>query len=115
MGKLFTVFLLFANVGAAYLMVEVATRAAPAEVTAQDLLSGPVDLDGDGNCTPAEGIEFQNLLENHPQVIEKALQYARPLPDGGIDLSPFLMQFGLKGNEITLFRNGQVVKVRVHD
>ncbi len=112
MKRVITVFLSVANIAALYFLLHVVSPVGPSQVKAEDLLSRPVDLDGDGNCTLAEELTFRQLLKDQPLVIDTALKCARFLPDGSIDLSNFLMQFGLKGCEATLFRDGEIVKVR---
>jgi hypothetical protein len=50
-----------------------------------------VELDGDGEYTIGGDTVLQWLLENSPDHIDAALRSATVRPDGGIDLSAYLL------------------------
>jgi len=80
-----------------------------AVLTVQDLLYKRVDVDGDGEYTPADAMFVETQIEVAPQLLEEALKYARISPDGGIDLSPFLRKLGTHDGKITQFVDGRLV------
>lgn len=82
---------------------------AATQLTIDDLYYGAMDLDGDGQYTLGDDLTIESIYKANPRVIEDALTMAKVNPDGGVDLSPFMNQFGLHGDEITLYRNGQIV------
>jgi hypothetical protein len=109
MKKITVITLATANILALVYLLSICSAGQAAQLSLSDLSYGAVDLNGDGQCEVAEDEALEKLLERYPGVIEAALQFAKVKADGTVDLSPYLMQFGLKDGVITLYRNGKVV------
>lgn len=113
MKKLLVFALALANIGGLVVLFSILSTGHATQLTVDDLAYGAVDLDGDGEYTEAEDLHLEWLLDNQPDVIDQALKIAKIKPDGGVDLSPYLSQFGLKDGKITLYRNGQIITENV--
>ncbi len=81
---------LFAALGVIVLsLTSSGTRAQ--QLTLEDLAYGAVDVDGDGRYTRGDDYVVEQLLIRAPHHLTEALKTARIHPDGGIDLSPYLL------------------------
>jgi hypothetical protein len=101
--------LALANIVALVVLFSILSTGHATQLTFDDLSYGAMDVDGDGRYTEGDDSQVEWILQNQPAVLKEALKTAKLNQDGGVDLSPFLMQFGLNDGTITLWRDGRVV------
>ncbi len=65
-------------------------------VSVDELKYGMVDVVGDGAYTWADDYILEWFRRNRPDLLEEAARKAKRNPDGGIDLSPYLLEVSRK-------------------
>ena len=61
-----------------------------AGIEISELTYGAVDVNGDGKYEAGDDWVLEFLVNEAPQHLSRALEAAEVLPDGGVDLSPYL-------------------------